>query len=98
MDFDSDPSIDHAVFDHNYAFESGGCIAADGKSAVMMEDVIFSNNYAMWEGGCLYSGSGAGKGIHQGFEILYLTSPVSHIFVNNSLLNGNPGQKDVYLW
>ncbi len=50
-----------STFKNNYSLESGGCIAADGKSIVTFTAkhtaLAFINNSANWEGGCLHSGS-----------------------------------------
>jgi len=49
------------------------------------------------EGGCLYSGSGVGPRIDQGFE--FKGNPISTLFLNNTMLNRNGlGQADAYGW
>ena len=96
LDFDSDIDIIDTTFENNLALESGGCIAADGKSVVTFKnDIQFISNKAEMEGGCLYSGSGVGPNIGQGFQFN------GHIplFINNSITNMNQaGQEDIYGW
>ena len=71
----------------NVAYESGGGIASDGGSYVIMSNPTFSLNEAKWEGGALYSGSGTTT--LQGF---YATNPV---FDSNI---ADYGFADVWLW
>ena len=75
--------------------ESGGCLAEDGESnTTFIGNTIFKNNSAKWDGGCLYSGSGVGPGLEQGF--IFDTFNVT--FKDNFLFNSNEGQNNIYLW
>eukprot|EP01084_Bolivina_argentea_P077430 140441_1 len=93
LDFDCDPIFIDATFTRNYALESGSCIAADGKSFVRFNGTtLFSGNHARMEG-CLYSGSGVGPGIEQGFS--FEQAP---IFSSNYMDNTGIGHNDMYGW
>eukprot|EP01083_Nonionella_stella_P279470 950668_1 len=99
LDFDCDPIITNSEWINNYAYESGGAIAADGASYVTFDGVTkFINNSAIWEGGALYSGSGVGPGYSQGFSFYNDTFDENTIFRDNHLMTKNTGQNDIYLW
>ena len=96
LDFNSDATFINSKFLNNYALESGGCLGEDGESnTTFIGDISFINNSAKWEGGCLYSGSGVGPGLVQGF--IFDKKNIS--FIDNYLFNGdNSGQNNIYLW